>query len=140
MELESAVAVSTTDDPLAKVAEQLDPQLIPEGLLVIVPLPVPTLTTPRVTCCGRTVVVAVAVRVVPATVAVLVISPAVVGVTTMVTAALAPPARAPRLQVTVVEHEPWVGVAETKVTPDGSGSVTVTGADGAGALLVTVIV
>ena len=34
-------AVSVTDVPLAKVALHVCPQLMPEGLLVIVPAPVP---------------------------------------------------------------------------------------------------
>src|SRR6266540_1013461 len=33
---------------------------------------------------------------------------------------------APRLHVTVPEHVPWLGVAETSVSPAGSGSFTVT--------------
>jgi len=39
------VAVSLTDVPLAKLALQVNPQLTPEGLLVIVPAPVPALST-----------------------------------------------------------------------------------------------
>jgi hypothetical protein len=38
---EAAVAVSVTDVPLLKFAVQVAPQLIPEGLLVTVPEPVP---------------------------------------------------------------------------------------------------
>ena len=33
------VAVSVTDEPVSKFAEHVDPQLIPDGELVIVPLP-----------------------------------------------------------------------------------------------------
>ena len=40
-----AVAVSLTDVPAAKLALHVVPQLIPEGLLVIVPAPVPALWT-----------------------------------------------------------------------------------------------
>ena len=52
-----------------------------------------------------------------------------VGVTTMVTVALAPPARLPSAQVTVLADSvqvPWVADAEPKVTPAGSGSTIVT--------------
>ena len=50
-----AVAVSVTLVPLSKLAEQVDPQLMPEGLLVTVPLPVPVpdITTVRVSGGGR---------------------------------------------------------------------------------------
>ncbi len=41
----SGVAVRVTAVPLGKEAEQMVPQLIPGGLLVTVPLPVPVLTT-----------------------------------------------------------------------------------------------
>src|SRR5438270_277811 len=66
----------------------------------------------------------------PLTVAVFVIGPAVAGVVTlMVIVALAPEARLPTEQVTVPEalvQVPWLEVAETKVTPAGRVSVTVT--------------
>ena len=55
--------------------------------------------------------------------------PGVVGVTTMVTVAMAPSARVPRLQVTVPDvwlQLPWLGVAETNVTSAGRVSVTTT--------------
>lgn len=45
VEPELAVAVRLTDVPLAKLALHIDPQLIPEGLLVTVPVPVPALCT-----------------------------------------------------------------------------------------------
>src|SRR5437773_4754507 len=41
----AAVAVNVTAVPLAKLAEQVAPQLIPTGALVTVPLPVPALLT-----------------------------------------------------------------------------------------------
>jgi hypothetical protein len=39
------VAVSVTDVPLAKLALHVDPQLMPDGLLVMVPVPAPPLCT-----------------------------------------------------------------------------------------------
>ena len=45
VELESGVAVKATVVPLLKDAEHVLPQLIPDGLLVTVPLPVPLAVT-----------------------------------------------------------------------------------------------
>jgi hypothetical protein len=45
VEPEAAVAVSVTAVPLAKLALHVGAQLIPEGLLVTVPVPVPALWT-----------------------------------------------------------------------------------------------
>ena len=75
--------------------------------------------------------------------AVLVIIPCTVGSTTMSTVAVAPFPIVPRLHVTVPPdslHDPWLGVAERKVTVDGSWSVTLTPDDASGPLFATVIV
>jgi hypothetical protein len=50
VEVAFGAAVRITDVPLLKFAVQVAPQLIPAGLLVIVPLPVPALST--VSCTG----------------------------------------------------------------------------------------
>src|SRR5438034_971113 len=47
VEFVSGTAVSPTVAPLANRAEQLEPQVIPEGALLTVPDPVPALTTER---------------------------------------------------------------------------------------------
>ena len=59
----------------------------------------------------------------------------------MLAVAELPIPRLPKLHVTVVvpEHEPCVGVAETKLTPAGSVSVMVVFVDGEGPLFVTTI-
>ena len=44
----AAVAIKTTDVPDENVAEQAEPQLMPEGELVNVPEPVPLLKTNKV--------------------------------------------------------------------------------------------
>jgi len=41
------VAVRVTEVPLGNVPEQLDPQLMPSGVLMTVPLPAPVFTTAR---------------------------------------------------------------------------------------------
>ena len=68
--------------------------------------------------------------------------PAVVGVTTRLTVALAPAAIKPRLQtmVLVPVQLPWLGVAETKFTPAGKLSVIVAVIDRLGSTLDTVMV
>ena len=64
--------------------------------------------------------------------AVLVIVPVVEEstVTTMVTVAVLPLAMSPKLQVTMpsasLQGPPWLGLADTKVTPAGKVSVTIT--------------
>ena len=72
-------------------------------------------------------------------VAVFVIVPAVDGRTTMVMVAEPPLFITPKLQTTVAdpEHVPWLGVAETRVTLDGSTSVTTTPVAVSGPLLTT---
>src|SRR5438552_2254003 len=55
----AGVAVSVTAVPLAKLAEQVAPQLIPAGELVTVPLPVPAGLTVRVNVCTVKVAVTV---------------------------------------------------------------------------------
>jgi hypothetical protein len=88
---------------------------------------------------------------VPVTVAVLLTVPRLVGVTTIVIVALAPPARDPTLHVTVPffgsfflpvdrVHGPWVEDMDLKITLLGRGSVMVTPVASCGPLLVTVIV
>jgi len=76
------------------------------------------------------------------TLAVLPTIPLTVGVTVKATVAVAGLARVPRLQVTVPVplHVPWLGVAETKLTPPGSVSVTDTSVAALGPLFVTVMV
>jgi hypothetical protein len=77
-----------------------------------------------------------------ATLAVLVIRPATAAVAVRVMEAFAPLASVPRLQVTVVVpvQVPWLGVADTKVRPAGSTSVTVTPVEFDGPPFVTVMV
>ena len=73
------------------------------------------------------------------TLALLLIEPVVVGITTMVTVALAPLVNVPRLQVTVLvpEQLPRLEVADTKVVLPGIVSVTMTFDAEFGPLLVT---
>ncbi len=55
----AGLAVSVTAVPLAKLAEQVAPQVMPAGELVTVPLPVPAGVTVRVKVCGVKVAVTV---------------------------------------------------------------------------------
>ena len=48
VEPEAAVAVKVITVLVVKLAEQVEPQLIPDGLLVTVPLPFPALVTDNV--------------------------------------------------------------------------------------------
>ena len=75
----------------------------------------------------------------PVTPAVLLKAPAELGLTTIVIVVLAPLARFPKGQVTVAVplQVPWLGEADTKVTPPGRRSVTVTPVALAGPLFVT---
>src|SRR5258708_833223 len=52
VEPEAAVGVSVTDMPCAKFALHIAPQLIPAGLLITEPLPVPESATMSVCCAG----------------------------------------------------------------------------------------
>jgi hypothetical protein len=51
VEPEAGVAVRATTVPLLKLEEQVEPQVIPAGELVTVPLPVPALATERAKTC-----------------------------------------------------------------------------------------
>lgn len=122
-------------------------QVIPAGLLVTIPWPW-IVTMRLIACFGVTTCVEVVALLLfvcgsagePLTLAELVSVPVTVGFTVIVTVALAPLARLPRVQVTVVVplQLPWVAEAETKVAVLGSGSVTVTPVAAAGPVLVTV--
>jgi hypothetical protein len=76
----------------------------------------------------------------PVTLAVFAIVPVAVVMTTRVTVALALSVRMPRPQTTVLVpvQLPWLGVAETKLTPAGKMSVIVTPVALLGPLLVAV--
>src|SRR5438094_943514 len=55
----AGAAVSVTAVPLVKLAEQVTPQVIPAGVLVTVPMPVPALQTVRTKVCDAKVAVTV---------------------------------------------------------------------------------
>src|SRR5216683_2352938 len=76
---------------------------------------------------------------VAATVAVLVYAPMALGVTRTVTVAVDPALIAPRMQIigALPAHVPWVGVAETSVSPPAKVSVSVVAVAVDGPLLVT---
>ena len=56
LEPAAGAAVSVTDVPLLKLAEQVLPQLIPAGLLVTVPVPVPARVRVRAYCATKVAV------------------------------------------------------------------------------------
>src|SRR5438034_11842158 len=55
----AGTAVSVTAVPFVKLAEQVAPQVIPAGVLVTVPMPVPALETVRTKVCDAKVAVTV---------------------------------------------------------------------------------
>ena len=61
---------------------------------------------------------------------------------TMVVVDVAPLSSIPKIHVIVIvpEHEPWLVLVATRVTPAGRLSVNVTGVDASGPMFVTVIV
>ena len=120
----------------------------------VVDVPATTEATPSVlairrSAAGVTVVVSMSELfaragsdVVADTVAVSVISPSIVVVTTIVTVAVAPNGTTPSGQVTTpaaCEQLPWLGVADTNVTDPGSVSVTTTPVASEGPRFVTVM-
>jgi hypothetical protein len=146
------VAVSTTCVPAAKLTTHpfVEPlvQLIP--LPVTIPVPVPAVCTVNCTVVPVpvTVVEVVAVLlegigsgVLEVTLTVFVSVPAAAGVTTIVMVAVAPFAKVPRVQVTVVvpEQVPTEVDEETKLAPAGNTSVTDTLWAASGPPLETVI-
>ena len=91
----AGLAVRVTAVPLAKLAEQVAPQLIPAGLLVTVPLPVPVLLTVRAKVGVKVAVTAVAAE--------------------TVTVQAAVPVQPPPLQPVKAELAPGVAVSVTTV-------------------------
>jgi hypothetical protein len=146
-----AVGVSVTAVPLAKLAEQVEGQRIPAGVLVTVPVPAPPSVTVSVKLVAAPMVVVSLAVLLPvlgsgkseATVAEFVIVPTPSGtmLTIMLRVALPPFATVPKLHVRVkapLQAAPCEGVADTKVDWLGNVFITITFVASFGPVFVTV--